>query len=294
MAYGSPSRTEDVMEYLEGIYEGRTVPQYAIDENTRKYTMFGGKSPSNSIISSIAEKLSTLMSGEGPYRVFLGNKHWKPTLGEAVEGIKNYGADRIVAIPLFPFPSENVVNSYSKPLIESMDMMGVKAELKVINGLNTLDLFIESWIEVLSPYVKNFSPGTLYLFSAHSLPTMGNPEEDYMKNFFKTSRRIAEKLGLENFAPAFQSRGKYGSSWLEPSVVDVLEENLGQGWNRLVAIPIGFIYDHLEILYDLDFEFGSTVKDSGIEYFRSGLPNDSDTFVRCLWSAVMNETSRDK
>ncbi len=288
MAYGSPTRMEDVMEYLEGIYEGKPVPQYAIDENTRKYRMFGGKSPSNAIVESIAEKLSKVLEREGDYRVFLGNKHWKPTLEDAVKSMSGYGPDDIVAIPLFPFPSNNVENSYSVPLREAMEKVGLQAEMKVINGFNKEPLFAEAWLEVLRPVVKDFPSETFYLFSAHSLPTMRNPEESYRDSFFETASELAGKLGIKNYAAAFQSRGKYGATWLEPSVEDALNTNLDKMGETLIAIPLGFIYDHLEILYDLDFEFGNVVKSRGKKYHRTGLPNDGGTFVKALKDAVVN------
>ena len=291
MAYGSPTRMEDVMEYLEGIYEGKPVPQYAIDENTRKYRMFGGKSPSNSIVESIAEKLSAILAGDGDFRVFLGNKHWKPTLEDAVKSMAEYGPDDIVAIPLFPFPSNNVENSYSTPLREAMENVGLQAGLQVINGFNSEPLFAEAWLEVLKPVTGDFSSDTFYLFSAHSLPTMRNAEESYRNSFFETASELARRLGIENFAAAFQSRGKYGATWLEPSVEDALNSNLEKMGNDLVAIPLGFIYDHLEILYDLDFEFGNIVKSKGKKYHRTSLPNDSDTFVRALRDTIISSKS---
>lgn len=294
MAYGSPTRMEDVMEYLEGIYEGKEVPQYAVDENTRKYSMFGGKSPSNEIVQNVAEKLSSVLSEDGEFRVFLGNKHWKPSLDDAVKSISEYKPDIIVAIPLFPFPSENVENSYSKPLRESMDRRGVNIPVRIVNGFNDQPRFISAWIEVLKSYANENSGETFFLFSAHSLPTMRNPETAYKESFFETADRIAAELGIRNYAPAFQSRGKYGKSWLEPSVYATLESNLKSIGRKLVAIPLGFIYDHLEILYDLDYEFGNEVRKAGKEYQRTELPNDSDTYVLCLRDAVSDAISSNK
>lgn len=294
MAYGSPTRMEDVMEYLGEIYEGKPVPQYAVEENTKKYRMFGGKSPSNGIVESVAAKLSTVLQKDGEYRVFLGNKHWKPTLEEAVSGIAEYDPDMIIAIPLFPFPSENVENSYSKPLIEAMKNHGLEKPIEVVNGFNEFDLFIRSWQEVLENYIREFPLDTFYLFSAHSLPVMRNSEDSYRKHFFETAGKLAGKLGIINYAAAFQSRGRYGTTWLEPSLEDALISNMDSIGESVVAIPLGFIYDHLEILYDLDHEFGNLVGSKGKKYYRSPLPNDSDTFVQCLRAVVVSAASGNK
>ncbi len=93
MAYGSPTSMDEVMEYLEGIYEGKPVPDYAVEENTKKYRMFNGRSPSNSIIENILAKLSRKLERNGDYEVFLGNKHWKPTLHDAVTDMSGFSPD---------------------------------------------------------------------------------------------------------------------------------------------------------------------------------------------------------
>lgn len=294
MAYGSPTRMEDVMEYLEEIYEGKEVPQYAVDENTRKYAMFGGKSPSNAIIENVARKVSERLSEEGDYRVFLGNKHWKPSLDSAVAEIKEYAPADITAIPLFPFPSDNVESSYTVPLRSALESRGMTIPVHVVNGFNDQPMFIDAWEEVLSSYVKKYPVDTFYLFSAHSLPTMRNAEERYRESFFESARKIAERVGMKHYAPAFQSRGKYGKTWLEPSVYDAFKDSLKDIGGTLIAVPLGFIYDHLEILYDLDYEFGGEVRANGKNYVRTELPNDSDTYISCLVEAVRSAISSNK
>lgn len=294
MAYGSPTRMEDVMEYLGEIYEGKEVPQYAIDENTKKYAMFGGKSPSNAIVQSVAEKLSLSLSKEGNFRVFLGNKHWNPSLDHAVSEIEEYDPEDIIGIPLFPFPSDNVETSYTVPLSRALESRGLKLPVHVVNGFNEQPRFIDAWEEVLSGYVEKYPEDTFFLFSAHSLPTMRNPEDRYRDSFFKSAENIAERVGMKHYAPAFQSRGKYGKTWLEPSVYDAFKSHRKDVGETLVAVPLGFIYDHLEILYDLDYEFGGEVRASGKNYVRTELPNDSETYIACLGDAVRGAISRNK
>lgn len=289
MAYGSPTRMEDVMEYLEEIYEGKPVPDYAIEENTKKYRMFNGRSPSNHIVEALAEKISKRLGIDGAYRVFLGNKHWKPGLADAVSQMEKYSPDKVIAIPLFPFPSNNVESSYKVPLMKAMETSSLKADLTVLNGFHENPKFIEAWTQVLKGFVSGMPKDTFYLFSAHSLPTMRDPEEQYRGSFFSTAGEIAGRLGIRNFGAGFQSRGKYGSTWLEPSVDDVFRENAQEMGDILAAIPLGFIYDHLEILYDLDYEFGGRVKEAGKNYQRSALPNDTDIFVECLAASVEDQ-----
>lgn len=287
MAYGSPSRMEDVLPYLEGIYEGKPVPEYALKENTEKYAMANGISPSNAIIDRIVENLGKELSPYGQFKVILGNKHWKPTLSEAIAEAEGSGSDRIIAVPLFPFTSTNVKNSYLEPTISAMKEKGIDIDVKFVNGFSPEELS-SMWADIMKNYT--IDEETAVLFDAHSLPLFRGHEDEYDGAFRETARLIAEKLGIRDHFHAYQSRGKYGKTWLEPSVYDKLEEIRNNGYTEILAVPIGFIYEHLEILYDLDFEFGEKVRESGMIYIRSDLPNDSPAFISILKDHILKET----
>ncbi len=287
MAYGSPSRMEDVLPYLQGIYEGKPVPEYAVKENTEKYSMANGVSPSNAIIDKIVEGLEKELSPYGQFNVILGNKHWNPTLSDALSEAKKHGSERIIAIPLFPFESTNVRNSYLEPTLSAMETMELKAEVKFVNGFSPEELS-SMWAAIMKNYV--IDDETAVLFDAHSLPLFRGHEDEYDRAFRKTADLIAEKMGIKNFYCAYQSRGKYGKTWLEPSIYEVLEEIRKKGFTEILSVPIGFIYEHLEILYDLDYEFGEKVRESGLIYIRSDLPNDSPAFISILKDHILKET----
>jgi len=273
MAYGSPTSLDEVPEYLSGIYEGKPVPEYAMTENMAKYRMVNGVSPSNAIIDSLVNKVSRLIASSGDYKVYLGNKHWKPFLETTVKSIHEDGADEIIAIPIFPFQSQNVENSYMKPLEEALHKDNFNCRVRFVNGFSNVEKFAESWVKRIVKHDISDSR-TLYLFSAHSLPLFQD-ESKYNEAYFSFSRYIADRTGIKNYDIGYQSRGKYGKSWLEPSVYDVAERWKDKGIRKIVTIPVGFVYDHLEIKYDLDFEFGGWVADHGMEYERMDPPNDS-------------------
>ena len=286
MAYGSPSKMEDVYEYLEGIYEGKPVPEYALRENTEKYQMVNGISPSNAIIHKILSALSDTLSSDGAFHVVLGNKHWKPSLENAVEEISTDSPDTIVALPLFPFKSNNVKNSYLGPLMETIEKKGIHSEIKFINGFECQGL-AEIWAKLLGKCRIN--EDTAVLFDAHSLPTFGGKEEDYDASFRETARLIARRIPIEEYFVGYQSRGKYGSTWLDPSIYEILQKIKEKGYKKILTVPVGFIYEHLEILYDLDYEFRKRVGEMDIEYTRSDLPNDSKDFITLLRNSVLKE-----
>ncbi len=287
MAYGSPTRMEDVPSYLSGIYEGKPVPEYAMKENMEKYSMVGGVSPSNAIVDKIVNKMQIRLSCEHEFKVVLGNKHWKPWLESVIREIRPGSGDTVIAFPLFPFPSENVKNSYLEPLEAALRAVTSSPKLKFINGLTT-----EALVRIWSPIVAgSYKDGDAVLFDAHSLPIFRGNEDQYNSAFMAASRAIAEESGIQEYFVGYQSRGKYGSRWLGPSVYDVLERIRDRGYESVLAVPIGFLYEHLEILYDLDLEFGGKVKESGINYHRTGLPDDSDRMVDELVSLVKREVA---
>ncbi len=286
MAYGSPSRMEDVMPYLQGIYEGKPVPDYAVRENTEKYAMANGISPSNAIVDRIVDKLERELNSKGHFKVILGNKHWKPSLQDAVAEAESAGSEGIVAVPLFPFRSTNVMNSYLEPTRSAIDSQGLRMEVRFVNGFSPEELS-SMWQGILSG--QQIGEETALLFDAHSLPLFRGPEKEYDDAFIETARLTAEKLGVKEYFYAYQSRGKYGNTWLEPSVYHRLDEIKSKGFREVLAVPIGFIYEHLEILYDLDFEFGGKVRVAGLKYSRSGLPNDSQDFISILKNHIILE-----
>ena len=287
MAYGSPSKMGDVYEYLEGIYEGKPVPDYALRENTEKYQMVNGISPSNAIIHNILAGLSDSLASYGAFHVVLGNKHWKPSLESAVEEIRADNPETIVAVPLFPFKSNNVKNSYLDPLMETIEKNDIHSEIKFVNGFECSGL-AEIWAKLLGKCRINEE--TAVIFDAHSLPAFRGKEDDYDASFRETARLISRAIRLKEYFVGYQSRGKYGSAWLDPSIYEILPEIREKGYKKILTVPVGFIYEHLEIMYDLDYEFGKRIKEMGMEYTRSALLNDSTDFITLLRNQVMKET----
>ena len=287
MAYGSPTRLEEVPEYLKGIYEGRPVPEYAMRENMEKYRMVNGVSPSNAIIDSVVGKLKDKLSDIGDFSIALGNKHWKPFLGDIVSRMKSEPPETIVGIPLFPFPSKNVLNSYQVPLKESLESAGIDPEVRMVNGLDQ-DSMARIWADIIRSC--GVSGDEAILLDAHSLPTFRNPEDEYDMAFSSICRKIAGILGIRTYFRGYQSVGKYGSSWLGPTVFEEFNRMDHSEFSSVLAVPVGFLYEHLEVLYDLDKEFGKeTVEKEGLNYRRTGLPDDSPGMIEVLMEHIMKE-----
>lgn len=280
MGYGSPTSLDEVPEFLSGIYEGRPVPDQALNENMAKYSMFGGRSPSNAILESLEYKLSAHLGDL--FIVRLAYKHWKPWIKDSIEDLSGI-AGKIIGIPLFPFRSFNVEHSYRKQFDSICSKVGFD-DTVFVNGFSDHIAFREMWKTIVTNTGYTNDDDTLFMFTAHSLPNC-ETELEYSELFIRSVESVSRSCGLKNHTHVFQSQGKYGKNWCGPRA-DELANRLEGGIRRVVSIPIGFCYDHLEILYDLDYLVGNSIRETGVEYVRSGLPNDSDGMISLLSEIV--------
>jgi ferrochelatase len=276
MAYGSPERIEDIRPYLEDIREGRPVSDEAVAELTERYRRIGGRSP----LDEITERQRAALEGELGMPVRVGMKHWRPRIADAVERALEDGADQIVAVVLAPHYSALSIAGYRERLEGTLDG---RAELR----------FVESWhdhgpyLDVLADRVRGTDAHVV--FTAHSLPerilAMGDPYKDEL---LESSRLIAEQAGLERWSFAFQSESATGEPWLGPDILEELDNLDAKGVRKVLVCPIGFVSDHLEILWDLDVEARERADQLGLELDRIESLNDDPAFIRALASLVRN------
>jgi ferrochelatase len=270
MAYGSPGRIEDIRSYLEDIREGRPASDEAVEELTERYRRIGGRSP----LDDITERQRAALERELGMPVYVGMKHWRPRIAEAVEASLAGGAERVVGVVLAPHYSALSIAGYRERLEGALEG---RAELR----------FVESWhdhepfLAVLADRVRGTDAHVV--FTAHSLPervlAMGDPYRDQL---LETSRNVAERAGIERWSFAFQSASETGEPWLGPDILEELDALNEQGvWDVLVC-PVGFVSDHLEILWDLDVEARERAAELGLRLDRIESLNDDPAFIRAL------------
>src|SRR6476646_3305454 len=274
MAYGSPATAEDVAAYLADIREGKPVSQQAIDELGERYRRIGGRSP----LDEITEAQRAGLERELGLPVYVGMKHWRPRIAEAVEAALTGGAENLVGLVLAPHYSRLSIAGYRERLEIALDG---RAEL----------VFVESWhdheplLDVLASRVRGFDGHVV--FTAHSLPERilrdGDPYRDQL---LETSRLVAERAGLVDWSFAFQSASATGEPWLGPDILEELERLAANGTRRVLVCPVGFVSDHLEILWDLDIEAREKAAEVGLELERIESLNDDQEFVRALAGIV--------
>ncbi|MBA2360727.1 MAG: ferrochelatase [Actinobacteria bacterium] len=279
MAYGSPERPEDIRPYLEDIREGKPVSDSAVEELTERYRRIGGRSP----LDEVTERQRAALEGELGIPVHLGMKHWAPRIADAAERALAAGATRVLGLVLAPHYSKLSIAGYRERLEAGL---GGRAGLE----------FVESWhdhgpfLDVLADRVRGTDAHVV--FTAHSLPerilAMGDPYEDQL---LETSRLVAERAGLDRWTFAFQSASATGEPWLGPDILDHLDELYARGTRKVMVAPVGFVSDHLEILWDLDVEAREKAAELGLELDRIESLNDDPAFVQALASLVRDRLS---
>ena len=274
MAYGSPEHPEDIRPYLEDIREGRPVSDHAVEELTERYRRIGGRSP----LDELTERQRAALERELGLRVLVGMKHWRPRIADAVEQALAGGADRLVAVVLAPHYSALSIAGYRERLEAALQG---RAEL----------VFVESWHDV-EPFITVLADrirGTEahVVFTAHSLPerilAMGDPYKDQL---LKTSGLVADRAGVERWSFAFQSESPTGEPWLGPDILDELTRLRGEGVEQVLVCPVGFVSDHLEILWDLDVEARERAAELGLDLDRIDSLNDDPAFIGALAEVV--------
>jgi protoporphyrin/coproporphyrin ferrochelatase len=274
MAYGSPARPEDVRPYLEDVRGGRPVSNEAVEELAERYRRIGGRSP----LDDVTEAQRSALEQELGTPVFVGMKHWRPRISEAVEAALAAGATRIVGLVLAPHYSRLSIGGYRERLEEAL---AGRAELVLVESWHDEPAFVD----VLADRVRGTDAWVV--FTAHSLPERILSDDDhYREQLLETSRLAAGRAGLERWSFAFQSASSTGEPWLGPDVLEELGRLRAEGVDNVLVAPVGFVSDHLEILWDLDIEAREKAEELGLELTRIESLNDDPAFVRALANVV--------
>ncbi len=279
MAYGSPSRAEDIRPYLEDIREGRPVSDAAVEELTERSRRIEGRSP----LDDATEAQRAALEGELGLPVFVGMKHWRPRIAEAIEQALAGGADTIVGLVLAPHYSRLSVQGYRERIEQALQG---RAELRFVESWHTH----EPYLDVLADRVRDSEAHVV--FTAHSLPARILDDGDpYRDQLLETSRLVAERAALDSWSFAFQSESPTGEPWLGPDILDELDTLQAKGVEQVLVCPIGFVSDHLEILWDLDVEAIERAAELGLDLERIDSLNDDLAFIRGLAELVRQTVS---
>jgi ferrochelatase len=280
LAHGAPERVEDVEQYLGFVRGGRPSNPRITEEVSHRLAAIGGSSPLLAWTRTQAEALQNLLG----IPVFFGMRNWYPFIAETMEQVRQAGLDRIAAVCLAPQFSELSVGLYIKRTEEAKQKAGVTAEIVWARSFHDEPKLIEAFAERLAPLV---SPPRRVLFTAHSLPEKALANGDpYDRETRATAAAVAARLGLTGWDFAYQSQGMTDDRWLGPTVESCLDRYAAEGIREVVVHPIGFVCDHIEVLFDIDILFRGYARARGIALFRPESLNGSATFTAALAEVV--------
>ena len=292
MAYGGPLSLDDVEPYLLDVRGGRPTPPELIEEVRERYALIGGQSPLLAWTQRQARALEGALRDAYPkMRVFVGMRHWHPYIREVVPEMVASGVEHLVAIPMAPHYSKMSVGAYRKALEEALAAYKNPLRVSFVERWGTEPAFVEAVAENVRRTLERFPaevrPSVAVVFTAHSLPRrvveMGDP---YPIELEKSSALVAEAAGVKEWLFAYQSAGASSVPWLGPDVGEVVQELAEQGREHVLVVPIGFVCDHVEILYDIDIELKGIADRVGVHLERTPSLNDSPGLIRALKSLV--------
>lgn len=293
VGYGAPEKAEDVPEFLRIVAKGFSIPERRMKEVESHYRRVGGGSPLNELTRRQAEGLRKFLEKGGvKLPVYMAMRNWHPFTDDTVAEIKRNGHKKCVALIMALHQCDTSWERYQRELESAAEKAGAEIEFVYPPPLFDDALFIENCADRVAEQIAKLPGGRLsetskLIFTAHSIPLEMPGSDTYKKQFFKTCELTAKKLGAEDFLIAWQSRsGSPSQAWFEPDICDVIS-GLGGGVSRIVVQPIGFVCDHVEVLYDIGVEAELAAREAGIEMFAAKTVNDDPKFIRALAEAVL-------
>jgi ferrochelatase len=299
LAHGTPETVEQIPEYLRNVVSGRPLPQHLIEEIQHRYSLIG-RSPLTELTMEQARLAEAELAATGDaVRVYVGMRNWRPYIPEVVKEMRGEGVEEAAVICLAPHNSRTSVGLYRRAV------QAEAGELKVdfTDAWARHPLLIEAFAERLRPALKKLTAevghGVPVLFTAHSVPTRtvapqaegdGGPKlwpgagaDPYAEEARHTAELVAEAVTeITTWRFAFQSQGASGGPWMGPTVEETLEALAAEGADAVMLQPIGFLCDHVEILYDVDIAFRDYARGKGIRLERPESLNGSRTLARAI------------
>ncbi|HEU4962632.1 MAG TPA: ferrochelatase [Bacilli bacterium] len=298
MAYGTPSSVEEVEPYYTHIRRGRKPEPHQLQDLIDRYEAIGGLSPLNEITAKQAagleRTLNEMTADQGTsYKVYTGMKHAHPFIEETVEKMVADGIAEAIGVVWAPHYSVMSIGTYIKSAEEAIAKFG-GPQTTFVKSWHVQPLFIDSTAKRVQAALEQFDAGerdqVRVFFTAHSLPErilqMGDP---YPRQLEETAQAVMAQLGHANWATAWQSAGRTPEPWLGPDILDVLRQMKEEGQTNVVICPVGFVSDHLEVLYDIDIEAQALARELGLKLVRPASPNDEDEFLRAVATAVLEQ-----
>ena len=298
MAYGTPEQLDDVEAYFTHIRGGRTPSPEAVANLVARYERVGGRTPLLHISEEVRTALEAALAARGEsYRVYLGMKHWHPYIADTMAQMQADGITDVTCIALAPHCSRMSVGAYCQTVEETNRAHGEPFTLHFVTSWYDQPRFIEMMASAVRSALLRFPASerdnVAVVFTAHSLPerirTWG---DSYEAELAESSAQVARQALIGPWRFAWQSAGGTQEPWIGPDVLDELDVLRQERVRNVLLVPIGFVCDHLEVLYDIDIEAKERARSLGMRLERTALPNASPAFIRVLVDVVLEGSGK--
>jgi len=295
VSFGGPERPEDVIPFLEHVLRGVSVSRERIEEVASHYHHFGGRSPINQHTFAQARALAEALRVDGrDVPVVVGNRHAPPFVAEALHALSARGVKRAAGVVMAAHRSGAAsYDKYVRAVQDARDLAGPGApEVVYIEPFHTHPGFIDALADRMKEAAASLDPdqqrNALILFTAHSIPQAMADASPYEAEITESCRAAAARFPHARWRLVYQSRsGRPEDPWLGPDVCDALREEAARGTRDVLAVPIGFLSDHMEVLYDLDVQAAGVAREAGLHFLRARTVLDHPRFIRALADAVL-------
>ncbi len=294
VSFGGPESPDDVIPFLENVLRGRNVPRERMLEVAEHYYHFEGKSPINDQNRALIQALEKELAAHGPdLPVYWGNRNWHPLLAETLRRMADDEVRRALAFTTSAYSSYSSCRQYLDDIARARAEVGPSAPVvdkirAFFNHEGYIQPMIENTRRALDEFPEAERGDVDLVFTAHGIPLSMASTSRYVEQLEEASRLVAEGVGCGDWRLVYQSRsGPPTQPWLEPDIGDSLRELDGRGSPGAVVVPIGFISDHMEVLYDLDTEARERCDELGFKMVRAGTVGVHPRFVQMVRQLVL-------
>lgn len=298
LAFGGPRCLEEVESFLTRLFGGRKPSPDRIEMIKERYRSIGGSSPLPAITHQQAKALEEVLNRKGYLvKVYVGMRYGHPLIEETIQEIIRNGIKEVIALPLTPFPSRASTGPYVEEVNRVLKQEGKGISVTFIKDWHLHPLFLEAVQEKIAEGLEHFTPegrkDVFLLFTAHSLPRSLVEKESYVKDIEESVKEVVKKIEPHAWTVAFQSRGQGPEDWLGPDVESLLVQLSREKVREVLVVPIGFVADHIEVLYDIDIQYREKAKSLGMVLRRTSSLNNSKRFIEALATIIEEHMEED-
>ena len=293
LAFGGPRSLEEVESFLTRIMKGRKPSSEQVEKVKERYRLIGGSSPLLKITRGQAKGLEKRLSEKGhSFKSYVGMRYGHPMIEETMKEILQDGIEEVIAIPMAPFQSRESTGAYIEEVKRVQKNIGEVLKVSFVIGWHMHPLFLEAIREKIHEGLMGFIPEERkrvhLLFTAHSLPKSIIEKDPYVREIEESIKGVLAVTGHRAWKMAYQSKGGGPEEWVGPDVESVLTNLSKEGVGKVLIVPIGFVSDHIEILYDIDILYREKARSLRMKLRRTPSLNFSEKFIDAL-SAIVEE-----